>query len=246
MSITAKRPEESPSPSGHEARWEQHNLERQTRILEAAVAMIEEGPAGADIPVQQIAKRAGLAKSVVYRQFDGREDLDCRIRSHLIDEFSRTLDAQLDISTGSVEEILVRTIRAVADWMTDHPRLNEFARTGPIAPEADIDAVSSLKARMSVRARELISSIATQIDVDDSAFDSVPLAVVTMVEGTLTQWVSDPTPARDREEIVADLARFAWFVLDGAARSAGVTVDPKADLVSVIAQLSGAGGDVAV
>ncbi|MGW6376319.1 TetR/AcrR family transcriptional regulator [Rhodococcus sp. NPDC055112] len=239
MSITAKRSEESRAASGHEARWEQHNLERQTRILEAAVAMLEESPVGADIPVQQIATRAGLAKSVVYRQFDGREDLDCRIRAHLVDEFSRNLDAQLDISTGSVEEILVRTIRAVADWMTDHPRLNEFARTGPIAPGADIDAVSSLKVRMSDRARELISSIAMLIDVDDSAFDSVPFAVVTMVEGTLTQWVSDPGPTRDRSEIVADLARLAWFVLDGAARSAGVTVDPTAELSAVIAQLSG-------
>ncbi|MFC7450755.1 TetR/AcrR family transcriptional regulator [Rhodococcus daqingensis] len=246
MSITAKRPEESRSPSGHEARWEQHNLERQTRILEAAVAMLEERPAGADIPVQEIAKRAGLAKSVVYRQFDGRDDLDCRIRAHLVDEFSRTLDAELDISTGSVEEILVRTIRAVADWMTDHPRLNEFARTGPTVRGADIDAVSSLKMRMSVRARELIASIATLIDVDDSAFDSVPFAVVTMVEGTLTQWATDPEPTRDRSQIVADLARLAWFVLDGAARSAGVTVDPTAELSAVIARLSGASGDVAV
>ncbi|MFC9788565.1 TetR/AcrR family transcriptional regulator [Rhodococcus sp. NPDC127528] len=232
--------------SGYEARWERHNLDRQRRILEAAVELLEESPAGADIPVQQIAKRAGLAKSVVYRQFDGREDLDCRIRAHLVDDFSRTLDERLDISSGSVEEILVRTIRTVADWMADHPRLNEFARTGPIDRGAEIDAVSSLKVRMSVRARELISSIAALIDADDSAFDSVPFAVVTMVEGTLTQWVAEPEPLRERAEIVADLARLAWFVLDGAARSAGVAVDPKAELVGVIAQLSGATGHVAV
>lgn len=227
------------SGSGHEARWERHNQERQTRILTAAVELLEEGPAGADIPVKLIAQRAGLAKSVVYRQFSGRDDLDCRIRAHMIDEFVRTLEARLDISSGSVAEILERTIRAAVDWMSDHPRLNEFARTGPVDGTADGDAVSTLKVRMALRARELISSIAAAIGVDDGAFATVPFAVVTMIEGTLTQWVRDPAPTRDRDQIVADLAGYVWFVLDGVARSVGVGIDPSAELTAVVAGLAG-------
>lgn len=58
------------SLTGHEARWERHNSARQTRIVESAVALLDESAPGTEIPVQSIAKRAGLAKSVVYRQFE--------------------------------------------------------------------------------------------------------------------------------------------------------------------------------
>ncbi|MFD4292602.1 TetR/AcrR family transcriptional regulator [Rhodococcus sp. NPDC058505] len=239
----APRPGDADAPaertgSGHEARWERHNRERQTRILRAAVELLEEAPPGADIPVKLIAQRAGLAKSVVYRQFSGRDDLDCRIRAHMIDEFIRTLEARLDISSGSVAQILERTIRAAVDWMSDHPRLNEFARTGPVDRAAGVDAVSTLTARMAARSHDLIASIAAAIGVDDGAFATVPFAVVTMVEGTLTQWVRDPAPTRDRDQIVADLAGYAWFVLDGVARSVGVVLDPSAELREVIARLA--------
>ena len=55
---------------GH--RWHEHNSARRTAILEAAVALIEEHAPDAEISTQQIAIRAGLARSVVYRQFDTR------------------------------------------------------------------------------------------------------------------------------------------------------------------------------
>ena len=227
--------------SGHEARWEQHNSERRSRILLAAVELLEEAPAGTDVSVRQISARAGLAKSVVYRQFEGREDLDRRIRSHLIDEFSRTLEDRLDISHGSFEEIIVRTIRAVADWMVDHPRLDEFARTGPTREgPPDVDAVTALKLRMSQRAQEVLTSIAGQvgIDIGDGIFDTLPFALVTMVEGTLRHWVHNPTPVRSREQIVDELATLTRYALDGAIRSVGLTVDPRTELTELIAQLS--------
>jgi len=229
------------SGSGHQARWEQHNSARRTVILHAAVELLEGSARGVDVSVQQIAKRAGLAKSVVYRQFSDREDLDRRIRSHLVDVFANTLDAKLNISDGSIEEILTRTIYTVAEWMSDHPRLHDFMRKGPTHyDDASTDAVSSLKTRMAAHAREIIRSIAKSIDVDDSAFESLTLAVVTMVEGTLTQWVRDPHPDLTRSEISADLATYTWYVLDGALRSEGLVVDPKTEVVTVIQQLAGA------
>lgn len=62
--------------SGYEARWEQHNAERRGHILQAAVALLEESPPGAEISMVRIAERAGVAKSVMYRQFAGKDELD--------------------------------------------------------------------------------------------------------------------------------------------------------------------------
>ncbi|WP_328387597.1 TetR/AcrR family transcriptional regulator [Nocardia sp. NBC_00416] len=238
MSVASSRSRIPGAVNGYEARWEPHNTERQLRILRAAVELLEEKPLGADVPVLEIAKRAGVAKSVVYRQFSGREDLDRRIRSYLIDDLGSVLDAQLDVSSGSVREIITRTVRAVADWMGDHPNLTAFARNGPPAGGPDsVDAISSLKIRISERSRELIEAIARIVGVDAAALEPVPFAVVTMVEGVLAAWVADPGTNRTRAEVVADLADYAWYVLDGTARTVGASVDPDRELAEVVAGL---------
>ncbi|MFB4306106.1 TetR family transcriptional regulator [Actinomadura sp. GTD37] len=227
------------SGSGYRARWEEHNSARQLMILRAAVELLEETPPGTRIPVQRIAERAGLAKSVVYRRFGDRDDLDRRIRSYLVDDFASVLSAKLDISHGSVEEILGRSIDTVAGWMSEHPRLHDFMRQGPTHyDDAGVDAVSSLRGRIALRAREVIGAFLASFDLDDGGLESLPLAIVTMVEGMLTQWVRDPAPGRTRPEIVADLTAYAWFMLDGAARSLGLVIDPATELRTVVERMT--------
>src|SRR5689334_2510577 len=101
--------------SGYEARWEQHNTERRAQILQAAVALVEENPPGTEISMVRIAERAGVAKSVVYRQFTGKDELERRVRSWVFDDFAAVLDTNLDVSKGSLRDILTRTVAAVAD-----------------------------------------------------------------------------------------------------------------------------------
>ena len=64
------------------------------------------------------------------------------------------------------------------------------------------------------------------------------IAVVTMVEATLSAWIRGAAPECSREDIVADLADYAWYVLDGAARAAGVEIAPDEPFASMIAALT--------
>lgn len=233
---TVTRP---PAVSGYEARWQQHNAERRTQILRAAVAVIEDSPPGADISVQSIAKRAGVAKSVVYRQFSGKDELERRIRSHLVDDVVAVLDIKLDVSSGSVREILTRSVLAVADWIADHQRLNEFARRGPTL-QGSSDATGELKRRIAQRGEEIISSITGTVGVDGQPFESVPFVVASMVEATLVSWLRETPAIRTREQMAATLADITWFVLDGAARSVGLVIDPDQELATVISGLAAA------
>ncbi|MGH3956563.1 MAG: TetR/AcrR family transcriptional regulator [Mycobacterium sp.] len=228
------------SLTGHEARWERHNSARQTRIVESAVALLDETPPGTEIPVQSIARRAELAKSVVYRQFEGREDLDRRIRSYLMEDFDTTISSQLDVTKGSINDIATRTIRAVLDWMTDYPHRYEFMGSGTTDEDPAVDAVSTVKGRMEQRVRGVLIPITELLGIDYSPFESVTYAVVTMVEGTLSRWLREADPVRSRAEIVDDLANYVWYVLDGAGRSMGVSLDPQTELMAAIAELSGA------
>lgn len=227
--------------SGYEARWRRHNAERQHAILRAAVAVIEENPAGAEISVQAIARRAGVAKSVLYRQFSGKDELERRIRSYLVDDFAAVLDAELDITTGSLRQILTRSVAAVAEWMADHRRLNEFARRGPIM-HGSRDGAAELKHRIARRGEDIINAIAGAIGVETDVFASVPFVVTAMVEATLAGWLAETPPTRTREQMAATLADIIWFVLDGAARSVGVQLDPDAELAAVIESLKGTSG----
>ena len=63
-------------PDGRQLRWDRHNQARRQHILDAAIAVLEDAEPGEDIHVQQIAERAGLSRTVVYRHFSDRADLD--------------------------------------------------------------------------------------------------------------------------------------------------------------------------
>ena len=228
--------ENSAAVSGYEARWQQHNEERRTRILRAAVEVIEESPPGADISVQAVATRAGVAKSVIYRQFSGKEELERRIRSYLVDDFVAVLEAKLDVTTGSLRQILTRSVAAVTDWMADRQRLNEFARRGPTL-DGTLDAADELKRRIAARGAAIIGAIAETLGIDAAVFEPVPFVVATMVEGTLAGWLAEQPPTRTREQMAATLADIIWFILDGAARSAGVGIDPDQELAAVVEAL---------
>lgn len=227
------------APSGYEERWREHNDERRILVLQAAIELIEQSPAGSSISVAGIARRAGLAKSVVYRLFDGKDELERRVRSLVVEGFARVLDESLDLAAGSLRDILTRTVGAVADWMLEHPRLNTFVRSGPtFEGDGTLDAVSELKDRMIVVGHQLIESVAQLLDADPAPFKTVPFAVITMVEATLYGWARGVAPDSTREEIVADLADYVWCVIDGRARMSGVVIQPDEPFAELLVGLS--------
>lgn len=234
---TAHEPE-----SGYELRWRAHNSQRRDLILRAAAELVEESEPGAPIPVRRIAERAGLVKSVVYRQFKSKDDLARGLRGFVVDQFAAELEADLDVSAGSLREILRRSIASAATWMQDNPRLVDLLRAGPtdaagpdgvpVAP----DAIGELRHRVVARAEQTIDGLAALTGLDPAAFAGVPFVVFTMVEGTLTSWVRGEAAVRGRTraEVVESLTDITWFVLDGAARTLGLDVDPDAEFSQVM------------
>lgn len=204
------------------------------------IELLEEGPAGAEVPMPQLTERAGFSKSVVYRQFSGRDELDRRTRTAICEQFTDTLDAALDISDGSIHEILHRTIGAVVDWIERHPRLHDFLRRGPAVGDADdLDAMSSLKTTIAARTRLLVSGLAGVVGVvDEPVVDTMTFAIVSMTEASVTRWSHDPEPALGRDRLVAELANYAWSVLDGVARAHRLVLDPDQPLLTVLNQLA--------
>ncbi|MGW5452354.1 TetR/AcrR family transcriptional regulator [Nocardia sp. NPDC003979] len=236
MSSATSRP--ARAVSGRQARWQPHNDSRRERIVQAAIELIEQAPPGVEVPIVQIAEHAGLAKSVVYRQFAGRDELDRRIRSDITDRFVGDIEDALDIGDGSIHQILVRTVDAVVTWVTEHPRLHEFLRTGPSEADPDVDAMSSLIATLAASTRALVTGLAGVVGVaDDGSADAMTFAIVSMTEATVTRWANDPAPVLSRQQLIEEVASYAWHVVDGVARRHGLTLDAEQPLTTVITQL---------
>ncbi|MCM6775596.1 TetR/AcrR family transcriptional regulator [Nocardia sp. CDC159] len=225
---------------GRQARWEPHNAERRARIVEAAIELVEQSPPGAVISAQLIAERAGLAKSVLYRQFSGRDELDRRVRSEIAARFVDALDSALDIADGSIAQIIARTVGVVVDWIGDHPRLHEFLRGGPAADDpVPRDALAGLLAAVADRAARLVTGLAGVVGVaDPPVIDTMTFAIVSMTEATVTRWARDPAPALSREQLVAEVASYAWSILDGVARAHGIVLDPEQPLLPLLDELA--------
>lgn len=224
----------------HDARWSEHNSARRARLVEVAVALLDEKPIGRDVSVEEIATRAGLARSVFYRQFDSRDAFDCRVRTYILDQCFDMYAANLDFSTGSIDEIVFRTAGSLLTWRIDHPAWYAFLATGPADSDSpELDAVQSLSRRFETLINARLSEIAQLVGVDYEPLRTLPFAVVTMVDGTFTRWLSDPSPVRSRAQVVRDVADYAWYMLDGAARRLGLCVDRDQTVAEVIDGVSG-------
>src|ERR1041384_8250665 len=96
-------------PDGRQLRWDKHNQARRQTILDAAVAVLEETEPGEDIHVQQIAQRAGLSRTVVYRHFTDRADLDQAVQTDILEMLAGDLLPEVTLD-GTIEEIIQRIV----------------------------------------------------------------------------------------------------------------------------------------
>ncbi|MER7914489.1 TetR/AcrR family transcriptional regulator, partial [Streptomyces sp. NPDC096068] len=114
-------------PDGRDTRWSGHRAERRDQVLAAALTVI--GREGPSVSVAAIGAEAGMPRSVVYRIFRSREDLDERIRARIADDLLAALYPALD-PKGTVREAVELGAATYVGWVAEHPRLHQFLGAG--------------------------------------------------------------------------------------------------------------------
>ncbi|WP_370247666.1 TetR/AcrR family transcriptional regulator [Nocardioides sp.] len=229
---------------GRQARWTKHNEERRTQILDAAIAVIEEQPAGAEFHVQQIAERAGLNRTVVYRHFTDRTDLDLAIRARVLDDLTQQMLPALNLD-GSINEIIRRIISTYVDWTVEHPTLHTFAvqDTGG-AVEFGLHRIASALADLLEIA---IAMLGADLDADEEALvDPLAHGLVGAVFATVLRWLSRKERVPDAARLAELLSMSVWNLLDGHIRRLGLEIDPDlpmAHLLNLPEELLAVDGD---
>ena len=223
---------------GRQARWSKHNQERRRQIIEAAMAVIEEHPPGAEVHVQQIASRARIGRTVVYRHFEDRADLDQAVQRAIIEDLWERLLPAVNLD-GTVPQIIERIVSTYVDWAVAHPALHRMV-------DHDTSLGGPLEQGLEKIAGQIAQVIAIAIDAmgarptaeEAAALDPLVYGLVGAVFNAVRRWVARPDSTLTPPRLTALTSRSVWFVLDGHARDLGVEIDPDRNVQELLAPLT--------
>lgn len=243
---TATPAEEAPSAAktdGRQARWARHNEKRREQIIEAAVEVIAEGEPGAELHVQQIAARAGVNRTVVYRYFTDRADLDLAIQQAIVAQLWEKLLPSIELD-GTVPQIIDRIIGTYVSWAVAHPALHHVVDHdyGSGALEKALDEIASEVAQVIAFA---IAAFGDTIEFDEEELEPLTHGIVGAVFGSVRRWLNRPQKALSAERLQEVMGQSMWFVIQGHARTYGVDLDPDATIAEMLAGATGADGAAA-
>jgi len=230
-------------PDGRQARWTRHNEKRREQIIAAAVEVIAEGEPGAELHVQQIAERAGVNRTVVYRYFGDRADLDLAIQQAIVEQLWDELLPSIELE-GTVPQIIDRIIGTYISWAVAHPALHHVVDHdyGSGALEKALDEIAAEVAQVIAFA---IAAFGEAIDFDEDDLEPLTHGIVGAVFGAVRRWLNRPQKTLTAQRLQEVMSQSMWFVIAGHARAYGVVLDPDVTVAEMLASASRPDGEAA-
>lgn len=225
-------------PDGRQLRWDKHNQERRQVILDAAIAVLEDSEPGDEIHVQQIAERAGMGRTVIYRHFQDREDLDRAVQEAVLDLFAGDLLPSVSLE-GTIEEIIRRIVGTYVHWAIEHPSLHRFAEN-ELPGAGGATALEVAVVRVARQVEEIIAVGAQQLGAkfgsdDADLLDPLVFGLVGAVFGATRRWLARPERRPGTDVFVTRTSDSVWYSIDGHARRLGIELDPHVSVEELFA-----------
>ncbi|MDT4918704.1 MAG: hypothetical protein QOH89_3404 [Pseudonocardiales bacterium] len=214
---------------GRSTRWDPHRRERRLAIINAAIAAIEEH--GPDVLTAQIADRAGVPRTHVYRHFDGKPALDLAVSTHVANQMGQSIRAGLS-SGGTAMTIIRGAIDQHLSWVEDHPNLYRFLAQHSYRVRTDaLGSAGDAKAVFATELSALISRYMIALGLDTEPAERVVVGVVGLVDATAAWWL-DRTDL-PRPVVTDELTEEVWLLLDRTTRQLGLELDPNQPLPAI-------------
>jgi AcrR family transcriptional regulator len=221
---------------GRAVRWAAHNDAQRERIIAAAISLYDEGRTG--VSLQEIGARAGLSRSVLYRQFSDRRDLEVAVQRHILEDLLERLSAAL-VLTGTIRQTLRRVASTYLDWAAEHPRLHQLADLDSSSDSPVGHALDQIAARI---AETLVTTFrlggAELSDADVAAADPLAHGLVGAVVATVRRWLRLGARVPDVEHLTDLVVESTWAVIDVRARAYGRQIDPDAPVETLFGDVS--------
>lgn len=208
---------------GRAARWAGQHARRRTEFVTAAlVAIAEHGP---DVSTEQIAGQAGVARTRLYKHFDGADDL----RRAITVRVTELLSAQLEPvwkPHGTPRQMITAACDSYLNWVTEHQHLYQYLlRYGPHGGWDDI------RTTLGEHLTSLFTSYLTAFGADTDATATAAFGLIGYAESATNRWLDHPNGI-SKDRLATQIAEATWALLDHTLRSAGITLDPDQPLTA--------------
>lgn len=211
---------------GRRRRWQEHNVARRRAIVEAAIAVIESQAPGDDLQLQAVAERAGMSRTVIYRHFVDRADLDRAVQQQVCDDVGAAMLPALSLD-GTPDEIVRRLVSSFVGWATEHQALYWFVERDPAGWGTSplSRAVEQLAESIERVMEVVVGALDVTLGDDDlAALDPWVFGMVSAVFAAVRRWLERDVRSPGPEEFGAVLSQSIWVQVDGMARSRGINL----------------------
>jgi len=217
---------------GRDTRWADHRQARRERLLATAVAMIDREGAGVSVPA--IAAEAGIPRSVVYKLFRDREDLDDQIRARIVEDMTETMAPTL-VARGSIRQMVGRGVDTYVTWVQAHSNLHRFLGTGSATrPSAGTKVMTHGKTAFASDLQEVIDALLPMVAagrLPRGVSADLAHGLVGLTDATVNRWLLAAPRSRSSAR---NLGRFLTDAACGAicatVELAGGDLDVDADI----------------
>lgn len=211
---------------GRRLRWQEHNQLRRQLIIDAAIAVLERQAPGEEVQVQAVADQARMSRTVIYRHFEDRADLDRAVQRQVCEDIGTVLLGALSLE-GTPEVIVRRIIGAFVEWTVEHPTLFWFAdREVPgWGPSPFATAIEGIAGHIETIMDTVVQALGFELAPDDrAALDPWVFGMIGAVSSAIRRWLNRPAREPDVGAFKAMLAQTVWVQIDGMARLRGINL----------------------
>lgn len=202
-------PGDADRPDGRALRWQQHNAERRSELVDATLRAIRRH--GSGVSMEDIAAEAGTSKTVFYRHFTDRQGLYRAVA----DKVGRRIGSSLrraidDRPENELRSALSAIIGAYLALTEADPEVYRFvvrppALEGPVAA-AEVHGITDNAAQI------LAEWMSDRVGERQAGVWAT--AIVGSVHACADRWLADPG-AMTRSELTAMLVELNWSGLAG-------------------------------
>lgn len=228
-------------PDGRQVRWREHNQQRRQAIVDAAVAVLERQAPGDEVQVQAVADEAGLSRTVIYRHFEDRADLDRAVQRSICEAIGLELLGALVVEARP-DEIVANVVSRFVHWTVEHPSLfwfadRDLAEWGP-------SPIAEAMEQIAVGVEDIMSTVVAALGAELSPKDVAGLDpwVFAMIGGVFAgvrRWLARPERDPSVEDFIAMMGEVIWLQINGMALSRGISL-PDLPIIDLLQPLSGA------
>lgn len=212
---------------GRKRRWQQHNADRRQAVIDAAITVLRRDlTPGEDLSVQQIADESGVHRTVLYRYFEDRTDLDLAIQREICQQAGTMITAAVTLE-GTPQQIVRRVIGAYVDWSVDNIGLMRFAERelpGSASKPLD-DAIGQIAEAIEIVIGGFLAIL--DAEVSDDLADVLTPFVYLLVGGVMSavhSWTTREELRPPAADFTRLLAEIMWLQISGVAAAQGIEV----------------------